>query len=212
MPLDSALVEVGIDFWHRRGWSGDFHNAFYLNVVPQLRPAGGRFDRDWWDGIWPTLRAWSATRHGGTRAAMTQRAEQEFPALERLWLEKVSPRLCDDLSVVPWDEVSEFTSHVSSIKDVRSPVFTSKLCHFLIPQVFPVVDNWAMGNPYTTYCEYYQAAQSMWCETDVQTKQALVARLAALIGPAVGPEFPMACKLVELHLIGKRNCPTSASS
>ena len=209
MPLNPDYIDVGIAFWGKRGWAADFHNSFYVGEVPKLRPIDGRFDSDWWDRIWPALRAWSATRRGGSRAQMTQRAEQEFPDLERLWREEVSAHLGDDIVTVPWDEVAEFTAHVSCIKGVWSPVFTSKLCHFLIPQVFPVVDNWAMGNPYSTYGEYYQAAQAMWRETDADTRVLLVAKLRSLIGPEMDPSFPMVCKLVELHLIGKHHWPRS---
>lgn len=210
VPLNPEYIENGIAFWNRRGWSADLHNSFYVKHVPAMRPVDGRFDLDWWNRVWPTLRGWSATRRGGSRTSMTQRAEQQFPTLERLWRDNVSRHISEDIDAVQWSDVSEFAAHVSYIKGVSSPVFTSKLCHFLIPQVFPVVDNWAMGNPYSTYGEYYQTAQSMWRKTDADTKNLLVSRLANLVGPEMDPLFPTACKLVELHLIGKRHWPTGA--
>jgi hypothetical protein len=69
-----------------------------------------------------------------------------------------------------------------------------------------------MGNPYSTYGAYYQAAQSIWRHTDDGTRQLLVTRLSNLVGPEMDPSFPMVNKLVELHLIGKRHSLISASN
>jgi hypothetical protein len=52
-----------------------------------------------------------------------------------------APFLDQDITAVSWDDVKAFPDEVARIKQVRSPVFTSKFCHFLLPRVYPVIDN-----------------------------------------------------------------------
>lgn len=55
-----------------------------------------------------------------------------------------------------------------------SPVFTSKFCHFLVPRVFPVVDNEAMKNTHT-YEGYFRYVQDQWALTAPDDRVALTA-------------------------------------
>lgn len=68
--------------------------------------------------------------------------------------------LASDIAQVQWAQVAAFVKIVSEIKNVASPVFTSKFCHFLAPRIFPFIDNATMGNPFFSYEAYYQTAQS----------------------------------------------------
>jgi hypothetical protein len=74
-------VDAGVAFWRKMGWPADFHNCFYVSRVPAIRPVDGVFDIDWWNRFWPVLQEWSATRRGGGRKLMTQRAQDQFLAL-----------------------------------------------------------------------------------------------------------------------------------
>ena len=86
---------------------------------------------------------------------------------------------------------------------MASPVFTSKFCHFLAPAIFPVVDNAAMGNPFSTYEACFRTFRAEWLSTDEVTRQALVFRLTKLIDAPLVAGYPTKNKIVELCLIGR---------
>src|SRR5439155_1515538 len=80
------------------------------------------------------------------------------------------PFLDADITTVTWDQVKAFPTEVAYIKPTKSPVFTSKLRHFLHPKIFPVVDNAGMGNKWPSYESYFKAAQDLWAATGVPVR------------------------------------------
>jgi hypothetical protein len=46
-----------------------------------------------------------------------------------------------DIIGVTWDQVRAFPEVDPRLKPTRSPLFPSKFCHFLLPRIFPVVDD-----------------------------------------------------------------------
>lgn len=112
----------------------------------------------------------------------------------------------------PWDEVKAFPDEVAKIKPMKtgrpSAVFTSKFCHFLLPKVFPVVDNAGLARARRTYESYFRSVQDEWASTDTATRHALIAELTIVIeteGRAVYAGFPLINKIVELRLIGRHH-------
>ena len=131
-------------------------------------------------------RAESDSRHWGRSGTLT-----------------VEPNLGHDVATLDWSQISAFQALVGEIKDVTSPVFTSKFCHFLAPAIFPVVDNAAMGNPFSTYEACFRTFKAEWLSTDEVTRQALVSRLTNLIDAPLVAGYPTKNKIVELCLIGR---------
>lgn len=205
MALTTQQLRDGIRYWReeRPRWNQDFHNAFYRDKLPGVQPINGAFDQVWWGRMWSLLQDWSATRRGGGRDAMSQRAHDRFEGLGEAWALAVSPHLDDDIEGLQWRQVAALPALAAQIKAVRSPVFTSKFCHFLAPRIFPIVDNAAMGNPYATYQEYFTSARAEWLDTDGTTREDLAALLTQEVRDPVFARFPMKCKLVELCLIGR---------
>ena len=116
----------------------------------------------------------------------------------------------EDISEVSWEQIAAFPMEVEKIKPTKSPspVFTSKFCHFLLPKVFPVVDNEGLGNRWLTYERYFKFVQAVWESTDFVDQSRLEAELSRLIesaGQRVSPRFPMKNKIVELRLIGRQH-------
>jgi hypothetical protein len=109
-----------------------------------------------------------------------------------------------DIRTATWSGVEPFVAIVNEIKGVKSPVFSSKLCHFLLPPVFPVIDNREMGLPYCSYGEYFSAAQREWSETAGPVQAALRNALEKRIGPGMRSDYPQVAKIVEISLIGRR--------
>jgi hypothetical protein len=152
----------------------------------------------------PVLRAWRATRPRGS-AFLTPRAQARFQGLREVWAASLAPHLQKDIAELEWHQIAAFPRLVAEIKNVASPVFTSKFCHFLAPRIFPVVDNAAMGNPFKTYEDYFTIARAQWCDTDAAVQAQLAGLLTQEIGNTLFSEFPLKCKLIELCMIGENN-------
>ena len=198
----------GVAFWLcRTTWPADFHNADYEKWARQN--PNGDFTAAWWQRFLPTLQAWIATRPF-SGAVLTSRFTQCATALSAAWQEACVPHLKDDISAVTWDEVKAFPNEVAKIKPTKapSPVFTSKFCHFLLPKVFPVVDNEGLGNRWPTYEGYFRYVQGEWKSTNSVARAELVTELTRLVeatGQQVFSGFPMTNKIVELRLIGRHH-------
>jgi hypothetical protein len=202
MPLTIEQLKQGINYWRRTRWPKDFHNAHYRDLAA-INPSGS-FNQKWRDQFLPVLRAWRATRPRGS-AFLTSRAQARFEALGEAWAATVAPHLEKDIGELEWHQIAAFPRLVAEIKDVRSPVFSSKFCHFLAPHIFPVVDNAAMGNLFGTYEAYFTAAKAEWRETAAEIQAELTALLTQeVVGPFFSG-FPMKCKLIELCMIGRKN-------
>jgi hypothetical protein len=202
MPLTIGQLKQGISYWRRdTKWPRDFHNEYYQDLAA-INPRGG-FNQRWWEQFLPILRAWRATRPCSS-TFLTCRAQAQFGALHKAWTATVAPHLAKDIGELEWHQIAEFPILVAKIKDVASPVFSSKFCHFLAPHIFPVVDNAAMGNPFGTYEKYFTTARAEWCNTDAKTQAKLSVLLTREIGGSVFSGFPMKCKLIELCMIGRR--------
>jgi len=201
LSLTTTEFERGVAYWlNETKWDRDFHNGFYTTMA-ETNPHGA-FDDNWWAGFLPVLRAWIATRPKGS-AFLTPRAQERFAAMSTAWALCVEPRLGEDIASVEWRDVAAFPALVAEIKDVASPVFASKFCHFLAPRIFPIVDNAAMGNPYSIYEAGFNAYRSEWHSTGEAVCESLVSRLSALIEGPLAVDFPMTGKVVELCLIGR---------
>jgi hypothetical protein len=203
----------GIAFWRKTTWPNDFHNADYEAWARQ--DPNGTFTLDWWEKQQlPRLRAWIATRPTSGEV-LTARFIEGVSALSTAWEHACARHLHDDITTVTWEGVMAFPNEVSKIKPMKygpSPVFTSKFCHFLLPRVFPVVDNAGLGGDWRTYEAYFKYIQDEWVRTPSETQLALIDELIRQIVAAsnrpVFAEFPMVNKIVELRLIGRRH-PTT---
>lgn len=207
-------LRVGIAYWRSRSWPADLHNACYDEWARQN--PHGNFTVEWWDQYQlPRLRRWIATRPV-SGAVLTERFKSSRDALGSTWQEACLSYLDQDITAVSWDKIRAFPDEVAKIKPMkscaRSAVFTSKFCHFLLPAVFPVMDNAALGVGGKTYEAYFRRVQGEWARTDATARDALIAELTQAIetrGRAISPGFPLVNKIVELRLIGRKHAPLS---
>jgi hypothetical protein len=201
LALSQAELEAGISYWlTRRTFPNDFHNSFYGEMAA-INP-NGEFDDVWWSRFLPHLVRWKAIRPK-PRAFVTGRARSRFDELGANWSPGWRANSAMDVANAPWHEIEAFAGVVAEIKDVASPVFTSQFCHFLLPQVFPVVDNEVMGNRFRTYRDYYEFAQDEWTATPPGAQEDLDACLRGTV-PAMIPAYPVRTKIIELCVIGRR--------
>ncbi len=210
MSLSMQEFERGVAYWATTRWPKDFHNGFYGRLAEQ-NPRG-QFSEAWWQRFLPHLRAWKATRPART-AVLTRKATESLETLRETWARSCDPVADRDIAEVDWVQVADFPAVVAEIKPdrsllqpVRSPVFTAKFCHFLLPAVFPVVDRAAMGLPFgATYRAHFEGARQEWATTPESTRQELQAALESRIDAPLTAGYPLTNKVVELCLIGRRN-------
>jgi hypothetical protein len=206
--VNAAIRELadGVAYWRSHGWPADLNNAEY-DEWARNNP-NGNFTLDWWQQYQlPRLREWRATRpYSG--AVLTPRYTECVTALEAAWQAACAPNLERDITSVTWEEVMAFPNKVAKIKPTNapSPTFTSKFCHFLLPKVFPVVDNdavaggWGLGN----YQTYFKFVQYEWSSTDASTRADLITALTEATGSTqLYSGYPIVNKIVELRLIGR---------
>ncbi len=200
MSFHPDELNQGIEYWRRINWTQDFHNEFYQHIA-HIR-AQGLFNQEWWDAFLPILRQWRATRPRSSEF-LTERAQARFEDLNIIWNQNIAPLLGLDIEAIEWINIARFVLLVGEIKNVQSPVFVSKLCHFLAPHIFPVIDNKAMGKPFDSYEEYYNAGRQEWHETDHDTRGALLEIITNEIGADMMPDYPLKSKVIELCFIGR---------
>lgn len=198
----------GVAFWGSKlAWPADFHNADYEKWASEN--PHGNFTPSWWGPFLRRLHSWKATRPFGS-AELTPRFMERAEVLGEVWREACVPALDEDISTVSWERIASFPIEVGKIKPTKrpSPVFMSKFCHFLLPKVFPVVDDEGLGNRWPTYERYFKFVQEVWKTTDVVDQSRLEAELSRLIelaGQRPSSYFPMKNKIVELRLIGRQH-------
>lgn len=205
MTLLLKDLKAGVAYWQKESnWPKDFHNNFYrcmseskIEYMPH-----DDFNDEWWKQFLKCLVSWKAIRPR-SKEYITINMKEHKTELMATWEECIIPNIEKDIAQVEWRQVSQFVDTVAKIKNVSSPVFTSKFCHFLAPQLFPVVDNAAMGNPFSSYRLYYDCARGGWMATETATQKELQAFLRKKIGTGVYRHYPYKCKIVELCLIGK---------
>ena len=200
-------LQAGVAFWRTKAdanWPADFHNADYTIWAAEKCD----FSDAWWKPFLRRLHDWIAIRPA-TYAEVTERFVERRDALTLAWEAHCAPYRDHDITGVTWTQVCGFADLVGEIKPMKglpSPVFTSKSCHFLLPKVFPVVDNEGSGNRWPRYQQYFNHVQSLWASTPDDTRTSLMAAMneaVEIAGANLNSEFPMVNKIVELRLIGR---------
>ena len=140
--LDNLRSGIG-RFQRRWPMEADFHNAFYQRLR-EATYAG--ITTNLWANLVDTLAAWKAIRPR-SKAEIWTRGGQRLPDLqrERTTILDQHNGHAPDLLVATWGEVEPLFTVAVWIKDVASPVFASKLCHFLLSDTFPVADRAMIG-------------------------------------------------------------------
>lgn len=208
LPIDREQFAAGVRWWRTKtSWPNDFHNSDY-EVLAAQNPHGD-FRDSWWAGFLPRLTAWKALRPL-SQADVTGLFTEHRDELSQAWHQVCAPVKDLDITGVTWDQVRTFPEVVAWLKPTRSgsAVFPSKFCHFLLPRIFPVFDNAAVGGS-RTYETYFNLVKGSWGATPAALQAELEAELSEIIeGCGRSPlceGFPMVTKIVELALIGRRH-------
>lgn len=192
---------AGIKFWQNETyWPRDFHNRFYAELAEINKD--DQFSIEWWYRILPHLSCWRATRPKSAKE-LTQRARPRLGRLKRAF--QAISDAPNDIAVdgLNWEIVEGFTIIAADIKGANPPTFCSKLCHFISPKRFPVTDSGAMGSPKENYKDYWNCVRDEWRATPKELQERLKKRLESAADVSLPSDFPYACKIAEICLIGK---------
>jgi len=203
MPFNLQHLQAGVLYWRNTNWPQDFHNQFYIDLAGHNEM--GLFTGDWWPGILQTLSSWRAT-WPRSFDFINERALERLNLLQELWVPVND--LPNDIIAIPEDaiqRVNPFINVIHEIKNVNSPVFTSKFCHFISPKRFPVIDRKAMGLPFGNYIEYWQYVRDEWDNTENDVRNDLIQHFAHEIGDHIFDGYPFYTKIAEICLIGRNN-------
>lgn len=203
--LNNKNLQKGIDLWYTTTWPRDFHNNFYQDL--HLRRQHG-LNTQWWSPTVDDLWRWKAIRPL-KKGIVLARGQNNLEHLQRGYagVQGILGNRTPSLSNLDWKDVANLYHIVSRIKNVNSPVFGSKLCHFIMPDAFPVMDSNMIeklrevtGVSAHSYQDYWQFCKSQWVGCVAQDQ--LVRTMQKAIGPNIFLHYPYAAKITELCLSG----------
>ena len=205
--LNSKNLMNGISVWKTKKahWDSDFHNELYREIY-EFKEKG--FDKEFLIFLIDKLALWKATR-GSSKSDLLKRGLEKLDSLSYYSNSLIAkyPNVFSDISMYSWNEVEPLFKSAMYIKKTisKSPVFASKLCHFILPNIFMVTDNKVIGaasNPdeYQNYWEYCRQGWAM-----CNNKNELIAILENEIEQKVFFKYPFLTKIIELCIIGSSN-------
>ncbi|MCK4578819.1 MAG: hypothetical protein KAU50_08510, partial [Candidatus Marinimicrobia bacterium] len=156
-------LKIGIHWWQKGNWPMDIHNSDYYEIYDAR--VGG-ITEGWWDATVDRLSQWRAFRGPkppNTKAEIRTRGrkivEQLTREYESLLGESTSEPSIMDAS---WENIDGLFGLAAGIQN--SPVFAGKMCHFMFPKLFIIMDNQATS--VFDYEFYWRGMQAEWNRFD----------------------------------------------
>jgi hypothetical protein len=199
MIINLDNLRVGLS-WFRERWGKDLLNADY-HVIYDARSGG--VTEQWWTTTVDRLSKWRAYRGRNlpnTKVAITEAGLQRLCTIAGHFSDLASistnePSIAD----LDWERVGPLFALACSIKP-GSPVFPSKLCHFLFPKLFTVMDTVATG--IFEYEFYWRGMKDEWYRFDEKAEAIdILTRMMESDRP-LHPRYPVETKIMELSHIG----------
>lgn len=101
-----------------------------------------------------------------------------------------------------WEDVAIFFALAQSIKP-KSPVFAGKMCHFVFPQLFIIMDNLATAA--FDYEFYWRGMRDEWQRFPEKAEAREQLRQAINSNKPLHPQYPLETKIMELCHIGYKH-------
>src|SRR5450631_942685 len=203
MIISLDNLRSGLDWWRSESkWGSDLMNREYDEIFA---------DRDlgilngWWEKAVDRLGRWIAYR-GRTKP----NSKEEISARGATKLKRITEeyaRLTAKHAAEPciadycWEDVEPLYSLAFAVKP--SPVFAGKMCHFLLPNIYIVMDNWATDT--FDYEIYWRGMRDAWCSFDDKAAARQILKDAICAECALHPLYPFETKSIELCHIGQKH-------
>jgi hypothetical protein len=203
--MNLEILRIGMQWWEKSEWEHDFLHNFYEQLYLTRPPS---LDQKWWTSTVDLLWDWRAIRSRkppNTKQEIYERGLERLAAINECYhavrqQSEGEPSLAD----MTWESLAPLFDVLCQIKGVKSPVFPSKLGHFLFPRTFIVIDNEATAVfPYEFMWRMLQTAWQGFAEKD-QAKEMLSARIRQHAA-RIHPDYPFETKIPELWLIGYKH-------
>jgi hypothetical protein len=214
-PFNLDDLEAGIRVWNGKvvssEWASDFHNSMYrkFDMLEELEP----FTEEWWlRFIMPRVGTWKAYRPV-TKEQIIEWALPHLDEMAEAYRESVLPYLDTPFENLEWSKISKLPDTVALAKrdnygrPQHSPVFRSKVAHWIMPRLYPVADQEVLGIS-GSYESYWGATQEAWVAIAPDEREEMAERLIAQIERAsrmsMYDRYPAEVKIVELCRMGRR--------
>lgn len=160
MIISLDNLKSGLQWWRKGDFPQDIHNADYYDIYG-LRAEGPT--KQWWSTTVDRLGQWRAYRGPkppNTKADISARGKRNLADIAKQYAKLISsfgtePSITD----LKWEDVDSLFAMASEIKP-GSPVFAGKMCHFLFPKLFIVMDNLATN--VFDYEFYWRGMKDEW--------------------------------------------------
>jgi len=103
---------------------------------------------------------------------------------------------------LPWEVIEALFTIVSNIKP-HSPVFASKMCHFLFPKLFIVMDN--LATSVIDYEFYWRGMKDEWSRFKEKDLARNIFANAIQSDKSIHPLYPFETRIMELCHIGYKH-------
>jgi hypothetical protein len=193
-------LDKGLSNWHsHKNWEKDLHSDLYIKLREKKDTL---VIQEYWLFLVEMLIDWTAVRPL-SREEITSRGNKVLPEIEKN-IQYVQRKYKDHDSIlnVEYNYLEHLFNLAKSIKGVDRPVFASKMCHFIFPDLYPVIDNVFVGLG-NGYYEYWRECQSGWLVC--QNKEEIIAEF--IIKGCIEPYdmYPYHTKIAELCKAGSRS-------
>lgn len=189
-------LRAGLRWWDENTWGKDILNADY-GAIYDVRSAG--VTAQWWAATVDRLSKWRAFRPNYTKAGIAARGAGCLSAISAQYA-ALRGKSTTEPSIVDlcWADVAPLFALACDIKPVKSPVFPSKMCHFLFPRLFIPMDNLATG--VLDYEFWWRGMKDEWSR--FKDKDDAVEILTNALGAPLHPLYPLETKMMEISQIG----------
>jgi hypothetical protein len=198
IEVSLANLRAGIRVFKVRKWPADFHAGLYAR---QAKQRAGGLTEHWWSETVDDLGLWLATRPL-SKADVRERGLMALSRLNSAYDQL--PRVGTEFGEIGWSSLSRLFDVACSIKPTLrpSPVFPSKLCHFLRPDLYVVVDRAVVGllGPYP---DVWAACSKAWRHAR-PIHDELRHLLAQSATESLPSTYPFGTKITELCVIGTK--------
>jgi hypothetical protein len=181
---------------HNKMWPNDVdvRNTIYEDIY-NVRAQG--VTHRWWDVTVERLSKWGANR-GRKKEWIRERGIRQLGQIRKLYEKLITIGEEPCITNLYWSDIQQLFNIASSIKQTKSPVFASKMCHFLFPKLFIVIDNKATGVGH--YELIWRGLKDAWSEFQQKEESKVILFSAIKNGKniLIYPNYPVETTIMEI--------------
>ena len=196
-------LKAGLEWWRKAKFPQDIHNGDYYEIYA-VRSAGAT--KEWWAATVKRLGQWRAYRGPtapNTKNEICSRGSQRLGLIGAEYSKLIAcSRGEPSITDLSWEDVASLFAVVSEIKP-HSPVFAGKMCHFMFPRLFLVMDN--LATSVFDYEFYWRGMKDEWSRFPAKANARNLLAEAVRTKEPLHPLYPFETKIIELSHIGYKH-------